>query len=180
MKAITTDIGDVLILEPQIFGDDRGYFFESYNRRKFTEVGINADFVQDNQSSSLKGVVRGLHYQIHQPQGKLIRVLAGAIFDVAVDLRRSSKTFGKWVGVELSSANRRMLWIPRGFAHGFQVLSDEAEVMYKADGFYAPEFERTINWNDPEITIKWPIAGTPTLSPKDAAGISLRDSETYD
>jgi dTDP-4-dehydrorhamnose 3,5-epimerase len=180
MKAITTDIEDVLILEPQIFGDDRGYFFESYNRRKFTEVGINADFVQDNQSSSRKGVVRGLHYQIHQPQGKLIRVLAGAIFDVAVDLRRSSKTFGKWVGVELSSKNRRMLWIPRGFAHGFQVLSDEAEVMYKTDGFYAPEFERTINWNDPEIAIKWPIAGTPTLSPKDAAGASFRESETYD
>jgi dTDP-4-dehydrorhamnose 3,5-epimerase len=180
MKAITTDIEDVLILEPQIFRDDRGYFFESYNRRKFTAVGINADFVQDNQSSSLKGVVRGLHYQIHQPQGKLIRVLAGAIFDVAVDLRRSSKTFGKWVGVELSSKNRRMLWIPRGFAHGFQVLSDEAEVMYKTDGFYAPEFERTINWNDPEIAIKWPIAGTPTLSPKDAAGISFRESETYD
>jgi dTDP-4-dehydrorhamnose 3,5-epimerase len=180
MKAITTDIEDVLILEPQIFGDDRGYFFESYNRRKFSEVGINADFVQDNQSSSRKGVVRGLHYQIHQPQGKLIRVLAGAIFDVAVDLRRSSKTFGKWVGVELSSKNRRMLWIPRGFAHGFQVLSDEAEVMYKTDGFYAPEFERTINWNDPEIAIKWPIAGTPTLSPKDAAGASFRESETYD
>jgi dTDP-4-dehydrorhamnose 3,5-epimerase len=180
MKAITTDIEDVLILEPQIFRDDRGYFFESYNRRKFTAVGINADFVQDNQSSSLKGVVRGLHYQIHQPQGKLIRVLAGAIFDVAVDLRRSSKTFGKWVGVELSSKNRRMLWIPRGFAHGFQVLSDEAEVMYKTDGFYAPEFERTINWNDPEIAIKWPIAGTPTLSPKDAAGASFRESETYD
>jgi dTDP-4-dehydrorhamnose 3,5-epimerase len=180
MKAITTDIEDVLSLEPQIFRDDRGYFFESYNRRKFTAVGINADFVQDNQSSSLKGVVRGLHYQIHQPQGKLIRVLAGAIFDVAVDLRRSSKTFGKWVGVELSSKNRRMLWIPRGFAHGFQVLSDEAEVMYKTDGFYAPEFERTINWNDPEIAIKWPIAGTPTLSPKDAAGASFRESETYD
>jgi dTDP-4-dehydrorhamnose 3,5-epimerase len=180
MKAIPTDIADVLILEPQIFGDDRGYFFESFNRRKFAEIGINADFVQDNQSSSRKGVVRGLHYQIHQPQGKLIRVLSGAIFDVAVDLRRSSRTFGKWVGIELSSENRRMLWIPRGFAHGFQVLSDDAEVLYKADAFYAPEFERTINWNDPEIAVRWPVAGIPTLSAKDKAGISFRDSETYD
>jgi dTDP-4-dehydrorhamnose 3,5-epimerase len=179
MKAIQTDIADVLILEPQVFGDDRGYFFESYNQRKFAEVGIHADFVQDNQSSSRKGVIRGLHYQIKKPQGKVIRVLAGSIFDVAVDLRRSSQTFGKWVGIELTSDNQRMLWIPRGFAHGFQVLSDTAEVLYKADGFYAPEFERTIRWNDPEIAIHWPL-GTPTLSPKDAAGLSFLDSETYD
>jgi dTDP-4-dehydrorhamnose 3,5-epimerase len=179
MKAIQTDIADVLILEPQIFGDDRGYFFESYNQRKFAEVGIHADFVQDNQSSSRKGVIRGLHYQIQKPQAKVIRVLAGSIFDVAVDLRRSSQTFGKWVGIELTSDNHRMLWIPRGFAHGFQVLSDTAEVLYKADGFYAPEFERTIRWNDPEIAINWPF-GTPTLSPKDTAGLSFHDSETYD
>jgi dTDP-4-dehydrorhamnose 3,5-epimerase len=179
MKAIQTEIADVLILEPKVFGDDRGHFFESYNQRKFTDVGIHSDFVQDNQSSSRKGVIRGLHYQIQKPQGKLIRVLAGLIFDVAVDLRRSSKTFGKWVGVELSSENRRMLWIPRGFAHGFQVLSDNAEVLYKADGFYAPEFERTIRWNDPDIAIKWP-SGTPTLSAKDAVGLSFHDSETYD
>jgi len=179
MKAIQTNIADVLILESQIFGDDRGYFFESYNQRKFAEVGIHADFVQDNQSSSRQGVIRGLHYQIQKPQAKVIRVLAGSIFDVAVDLRRSSQTFGKWVGIELTSDNQRMLWIPRGFAHGFQVLSDTAEVLYKADGFYAPEFERTIRWNDPEIAINWPF-GTPTLSPKDAAGLSFLDSETYD
>jgi len=163
-----------------VFGDDRGHFFESYNQRKFAEVGIHSDFVQDNQSSSRKGVIRGLHYQIQKPQGKVIRVLAGSIFDVAVDLRRSSKTFGKWVGVELSSENRRMLWIPRGFAHGFQVLSDNAEVLYKADAFYAPELERTIRWDDPEIAIKWPVSGAPTLSPKDAEGLSFHDSETYD
>src|SRR6185369_13641057 len=130
MKATQTEMADVLILEPKVFGDDRGHFFETYNQRKFADVGIHSDFVQDNQSSSRKGVIRGLHYQIQKPQGKVIRVLAGSIFDVAVDLRRSSKTFGKWVGVELSSENRRMLWIPRGFAHGFQVLSDNAEVLY--------------------------------------------------
>jgi dTDP-4-dehydrorhamnose 3,5-epimerase len=180
MKATPSDILDVLILEPEVFGDDRGYFFESYNRRKFAEIGIHSDFLQDNQSSSRSGVVRGLHYQIQKPQGKLIRVLSGAIFDVAVDLRKSSRTFGKWVGIELSSENRRMLWIPRGFAHGFQVLSNEAEVLYKADGFYAPEFERTIKWNDPEIAVRWPLAGTPTLSSKDAAGTSFYQAETYE
>lgn len=180
MKATPSDIPDVLILEPEVFGDDRGYFFESYNRRKFAEVGIHSDFLQDNQSSSRSGVVRGLHYQIQKPQGKLIRVLSGAIFDVAVDLRKTSMTFGKWVGIELSSENRRMLWIPRGFAHGFQVLSNEAEVLYKADGFYSPEFERTIKWNDPEIAVSWPLAGTPTLSSKDAAGTSFHLAETYE
>src|SRR4051812_1289318 len=140
MKVTPTEISDVLVLEPKVFGDARGHFFESYNRRAFEEAGIRADFVQDNQSKSQKNVLRGLHYQVQQTQGKLVRVIAGKIFDVAVDIRRSSKTFGKWVGVELSAENHKMIWIPRGFAHGFVVLSETAEVAYKADNFYAPEF----------------------------------------
>jgi dTDP-4-dehydrorhamnose 3,5-epimerase len=180
MNAIPTSIPDVLILEPKVFGDDRGYFFESYNLRVFEKIGIKAEFVQDNQSKSQQNVVRGLHYQIRQTQGKMVRALSGAILDVVVDLRRSSPTFGKWVGVELSDVNRRMLWIPRGFAHGFSVLSEEAEVAYKADDFWAPEWERSLLWNDPEIGIDWQLKGDAVLSPKDAAGKSLRDAEVFE
>ena len=180
MKAIATRIPDVLILEPKIFGDERGYFFESYNRREFENIGIKAEFVQDNQSKSQQNVVRGLHYQVKQTQGKMVRVISGLILDVVVDLRRSSQTFGKWVGVELSSENRRMLWIPRGFAHGFSVLSEEAEVAYKADDFWAPEWERSLLWNDPDIGIDWQLKGDPVLSGKDAAGKRLRDAEVFE
>ncbi len=179
MNVIRTAISDVLILEPKVFGDSRGYFFESYNRRAFEAAGITTDFVQDNQSKSQQNVVRALHYQIKNTQGKLVRALAGRIYDVAVDIRRSSPTFGKWVGVELSSDNYRMLWIPRGFAHGFSVLSETAVVAYKADEFYAPEHERTIVWNDPEIGIDWHLNGEPLLSSKDLEGKLLRDAEVF-
>ena len=160
MKAVTTTIADVQLLEPRVFEDSRGLFFESYNERVLAEVGIVGSFVQDNQSFSYKDVVRGLHYQVKQPQGKLIRCLSGEIFDVAVDLRRNSPTFCKWVGETLSACNRQMLWIPPGFAHGFMVLSDGAQVLYKATEFYAPQHERTILWNDPTLHIEWPrVAG---------------------
>jgi dTDP-4-dehydrorhamnose 3,5-epimerase len=180
MKVIPTSIPDVLIIEPQVFGDERGFFFESFNQKKFLELtGLNLDFVQDNHSRSVKNVLRGLHYQIQQPQGKLVRVVQGTVFDVAVDIRRSSPTFGKHVGVELSSDNKRMLWVPPGFAHGFVVLSDSAEFLYKTTDYWAPEFERSIAWNDPAIGIDWPIEGVPALSKKDLQGKSLAEAECF-
>lgn len=179
MKVLPTQLPGVLLIEPRIFGDERGFFFETWNEREFERAGIRARFVQDNHSRSAKGVLRGLHYQVRQPQGKLIRVTAGEIFDVAVDIRRGSPSFGRWEGVRLGAQSRRMLWIPVGFAHGFCVLSDFAEVLYKATDFYAPEHERCLLWNDPEIGIAWPIEGAPTLSAKDAGGVRLRDAEVF-
>jgi dTDP-4-dehydrorhamnose 3,5-epimerase len=179
---ITVDeisLGGVKLLSPKVFRDDRGFFFESYNERVFRELGIPDHFVQDNHSSSTEGVLRGLHYQTQQVQGKLVRVLRGRIFDVAVDLRRSSSTFGKWVGYELSGDNRKLLWIPPGLAHGFIVLSEIAEVAYKATEFYAAEFEQSILWNDPDLNIRWPYQGTPNLSKKDAAGLPFKDAQTF-
>ncbi|GAB4129344.1 MAG: dTDP-4-dehydrorhamnose 3,5-epimerase [Sideroxydans sp.] len=181
MQAIQTSIPDVLILEPKVFGDARGFFFESFNARRFRELtGRTADFVQDNHSRSARGVLRGLHYQIQQAQGKLVRVVAGEVFDVAVDLRRSSPTFGQSVCVHLNAENKRMLWIPEGFAHGFLVLSDSAEFLYKTTDYWAPQHERCIAWNDPTLAIQWPLAGSsPLLSAKDAAGSLLRDAELF-
>lgn len=180
MNALATEIPDVVVLEPRVFGDTRGYFFESYNRRSFLRaVGRDQEFVQDNQSRSQRGVLRGLHYQIRQPQAKLIRVLTGEIFDVAVDIRRSSATFGRWVGVQLSAHNHKQLWVPEGFAHGFYVLSDYAEVLYKASDYYAPEHERCIRWDDPELAIDWPLAEAPQLSEKDRQGAWLREAELF-
>lgn len=179
MNVIETGLSGVLILEPKVFGDERGFFMESYNRRVFAELGLPTDFVQDNHSRSARGVLRGLHYQIQQPQGKLVRVVRGAVYDVAVDLRRSSPTFGRWEGVELSEENRRMLWIPPGFAHGFLVLSNYADFLYKTTDFYAPEHERCIAWNDPAIGIAWPLEGEPVLSAKDRAGKALAQAEVY-
>ena len=179
MTGTPTPIADVLVLQPKVFEDARGAFFEAYNRRRLAETGIGQDFVQDNQSISKKNVLRGLHYQIRQPQGKLIRVLTGEIFDVAVDCRKSSQSFGQSVHIILSAANRKMLWIPAGFAHGFLVLSDTAEVLYKTTDFYAPEFERTLLWNDPQLSIPWPSAD-PLLSDKDRQGRVLTEAETFD
>ncbi len=181
MKAIPTAIPDVLIVEPQVFGDPRGFFFESFNARKFAELtGVAGEFVQDNHSRSARHVLRGLHYQIQQAQGKLVRAVAGSVFDVAVDIRKSSPTFGKWVGVELSAENKRMLWIPPGLAHGFVVLSDYAEFLYKTTDYWAPEFERCIRWDDPELDISWPLDGAePLLSGKDAQGVFFKDAEVY-
>lgn len=181
MLVTPTVIPDVLILEPQVFGDDRGFFFESYNRRAFREAtGRDADFVQDNHSRSARCVLRGMHYQIRQPQGKLVRVTAGEVFDAVVDLRKSSPTFGKWVGVTLSAANRRMLWVPEGFAHGFLVTSETAEFLYKTTDYYAPEHERSLLWNDPTVGIDWPLAGAqPLLKPKDAAGSPLAEATAF-
>ena len=181
MKVTPTAIADVLIFEPKVFGDDRGFFMESFNQKIFDEaVGRHVDFVQDNHSRSSKGVLRGLHYQIQQPQGKLVRVASGAVFDVAVDIRRSSPTFGKWVGVELSAENQRQLWVPEGFAHGFLVLSERADFLYKTTDFYAPAYERSILWNDPSIAIEWPaLSAGPTLSTKDAQGVVLGDAEVF-
>jgi dTDP-4-dehydrorhamnose 3,5-epimerase len=179
MKVTPTGLSEVLLIEPRVFGDARGFFYESWNEREFERVGIRARFVQDNHSRSGKGVLRGLHYQVRQPQGKLIRVTRGEIFDVAVDLRRSSPTFGKWEGAQLSGESKKMLWIPVGFAHGFCVLSEFAEVLYKATDFYAPEHERCLQWNDPEIGIDWPLSGAPVVSPKDAAGARLRDADVF-
>lgn len=180
MQVQHTEIPDVRILEPRVYGDERGYFFEAYNRAVFSTL-LDADpqFVQDNQSRSAHGVLRGLHYQIQQPQGKLVRVLSGEIFDVAVDIRRSSPTFGRWVGVRLSAQNHRQLWVPEGFAHGFYVTSDFAEVLYKTTDFYAPEHERSIQWNDPDLAIDWPIEGAPNLSNKDLRGVAFRDAEVF-
>ncbi len=179
MKEVSTRIPEVKVIEPKVFRDSRGLFFESYNQRTLAEFGIGDPFVQDNQSQSQQGVLRGLHYQIEQPQGKLIRCLQGEIFDVAVDLRKSSPTFGQWVGATLSGENRRMLWIPRHFAHGFLVLSETAEVLYKTTDFYAPKYERTILWNDPTIHIKWPIDTSPVLSGKDLAGQTFDQAQVY-
>lgn len=180
MKIIPTVIPDVLIIEPKVFGDARGFFFESFNRRRFAELtGRDVDFVQDNHSRSAKAVLRGLHYQIQQPQGKLVRVVQGAVFDVAVDIRRSSPTFGQHVALELSGENKRMLWIPEGLAHGFVVLSDTAEFLYKTTNYWAPEFERSIAWNDQAIGIKWPIQGEPILSAKDQQAKSLAEAEHF-
>jgi dTDP-4-dehydrorhamnose 3,5-epimerase len=179
MKVTRTQLPDVLLVEPRVFADSRGFFFESWNQREFERAGIHARFVQDNHSRSGKGVLRGLHYQVRQPQGKLIRVIAGEIFDVAVDIRRGSPCFGKWGGVRLSAQSHAMLWIPIGFAHGFYVLSDFAEVLYKATDFYSPEHERCLLWNDPELRIGWPVEAAPVLSAKDAAGMRLRDAEVF-
>jgi len=180
MQVITTSLDGVLIVEPKVLGDARGFFFESFNMRHFAELtGINAAFVQDNHSRSAKGVLRGLHYQIEQPQGKLVRVIAGEVFDVAVDLRRSSTTFGKWCGNKLSAKNKREVWIPPGFAHGFLVLSDHAEVLYKTTDYWAPEYERCIRWDDPQLNIQWPLNGEPLLSEKDAKGSAFKDAETF-
>ena len=179
MNVVRTAIPDVLIVEPKVFGDQRGFFFESYNRRALEPHGIPGEFVQDNHSRSAKNVLRGLHYQIKQPQGKLVRVVAGAVFDVAVDLRRSSSTFGKWVGETLSADNKRMLWIPPGFAHGFLVLSEYAEFFYKTTDYWAPEHARTIIWNDPDLDIAWPINGAPMLAAKDAVAGRLAEAEVF-
>ncbi len=180
MKVIPTAIPDVLIIEPKVFGDERGFFFESYNRRQFAELtGRDVDFVQDNHSRSVKNVLRGLHYQIRQPQGKLVRVVQGTVFDVVVDIRRSSPTFGQHVTEELSAENKRTLWVPEGFAHGFVVVSDTAEFLYKTTDYWAPEFERCIAWNDPAINIEWPIQGDPALSAKDQQGKLLAEAELF-
>lgn len=179
MKITPTRLPDVLLIQPKVFGDERGFFFESWNEREFEQAGIRARFVQDNHSRSGKGVLRGLHYQLRRPQGKLLRVTAGEIFDVAVDIRRGSPTFGRWEGAHLSSESKNMLWIPVGFAHGFLVLSDFAEVIYKTTDFYAPEHERCILWSDPQLGIEWPASGAPLLSAKDAAGVRLRDAEVF-
>ena len=180
MQIQTTALSGVLIIEPSVFGDDRGFFYESFNQKRFAELtGITRDFVQDNHSKSAKGVLRGLHYQIQQTQGKLVRVTAGEVFDVTVDLRKSSPTFGKWVGITLSAANKRQLWVPEGFAHGFVVTSDSAEFLYKTTDYWAAEFERSIHWNDPAIGIEWPIDGEPLLSGKDKAGRLLADAEVF-
>ena len=181
MKVSATAISDVLLIEPKVFGDERGFFFESYNHRAFQEAtGVRVDFVQDNHSRSARNVLRGLHYQIEQTQGKLVRVIHGEVFDVAVDLRKGSKTFGYWVGERLSGENKRQLWIPPGFAHGFVVLSENAEFLYKTTDYYAPQFERCIRWDDPELAIDWPITGEVQLSAKDAAGLSLSDAPVFD
>ena len=180
MKVQPTQIAGVLIVEPDVIGDDRGFFLESFNEREMHKIGIDAHFVQDNHSRSQRNVLRGLHYQLHQPQGKLVRVVRGTVFDVAVDLRRNSPTFGKWVGAELSAENKRMFWMPPGMAHGFIVLSDFADFLYKATDYYAPEFERTILWNDPDLGIAWPLAGEPVLSAKDAAGLPFREAEVIE
>jgi len=180
MKAIATAIPEVLVIEPAVFGDARGFFLESWNQRAFdAAVGREVRFVQDNHSASGRGVLRGLHYQVKQPQGKLVRVVAGEVYDVAVDLRRSSPTFGRWVGERLSAANRRMMWVPIGFAHGFLVLSDSAEFLYKTTDYYAPEHERTLLWNDPRLGIDWPLDGAPILKPKDAEGAPLARADTF-
>lgn len=180
MKVTPSRIPDVLLLEPRVFPDDRGFFFESFNQRVFDEsTGIRRVFVQDNHSRSAKGVLRGLHYQVRQPQGKLVRVIAGEVFDVVVDLRRQSRTFREWAGVVLSAENRRQVWVPEGFAHGFVVTSDGAEMLYKATDYYAPEHERTLLWNDPDLAIRWPVAGEPVLSRKDAAGMRLAVADVF-
>ncbi len=183
MNAFTktsTSLPGLLVLEPRVFGDERGFFLESYNDRALSELGINERFVQDNHSSSRRNVLRGLHYQIDHVQGKLVRVVVGEILDVAVDLCRSSPTFGKWEAVRLSGENKRMLWIPPGFAHGFCVISDQAHVLYKATDYYAPECERTLAWNDPDLKINWELDGEPIISSKDQRGVALRNAETFE
>lgn len=180
MNILPTEIPDVLLIEPKIFEDDRGFFYESYNRRVFAEkAGVDVEFVQDNYSGSIQNVLRGLHYQIQQPQGKLVRVLAGAVFDVAVDIRKGSATFGKWVGCLLSAQNKRQIWIPIGFAHGFLVVSQKAEVLYKTTNYYAPEYERCILWNDPDLAINWELKDSPILSAKDRVGQPFKSAELF-
>lgn len=182
MNIIETDLPGVLIVEPKVFGDDRGFFMESWNARAFEAAGIAGPWVQDNHSRSARGVLRGLHYQVRQTQGKLVRATAGAVFDVVVDLRRSSPAFGKWMGLELSAENKRMLWVPPGFAHGFLTLTDTADFQYKCTDYYAPEWEQALLWNDPAIGVEWPLeAGQqPSLSAKDAAGLTLDKAETFE
>lgn len=180
MKVTPTALPEVLLIEPRVFGDERGFFYESYNARALREAGLEAQFVQDNHSRSSRGVLRGLHYQIRQAQGKLVRVVVGEVFDVAVDLRRSSPNFGRWVGARLSGENKHMLWVPPGFAHGFLVLSEVAEFLYKTTDYWAREHERTLLWNDPALGIAWPIVGEPMLAAKDAAGLPLAQAEVYD
>ena len=180
MNIIPTKIPDVLILEPDIFGDSRGFFFESYNEKEFREMTrLPVTFVQDNHSRSNKHVLRGLHYQIRQPQGKLVRVISGEVFDVAADIRRSSPTFGKWVGEYLTAENKKQMWVPSGFAHGFLVLSGVAEFLYKTTDYYAPEHERCISWNDPVLNVQWPITVNPLVSEKDEKGILFQDAEVF-
>lgn len=180
MKVLKTPLDSALVLEPKVFVDERGFFLESYNEKAFREIGIPDKFVQDNHSFSKRGVLRGLHYQVGKPQGKLVRVVSGEVFDVFVDLRRNSSTFGRWHGVRLSGENRLLAWIPAGFAHGFQVLSESAHVVYKANEFYFPELERTVLWNDPDLNIAWENAGTPLLSEKDKKGKLLKHAELFD
>lgn len=181
MKILDTTLPGVKIIEPRVFGDSRGFFLESWNQKAFADAGLPMTFVQDNHSLSARGTLRGLHYQMRQTQGKLVRVVAGAVFDVAVDLRRSSPTFGQWAGVELSADNKRMLWVPEGFAHGFYVTSERAEFLYKCTDFYDPASERTLAWNDPQVGIRWPLGegGEPLLSAKDRQGAQLADAETF-
>jgi dTDP-4-dehydrorhamnose 3,5-epimerase len=180
MKVTPSVLPEVLMLEPRVFGDERGFFLESYNQRVFREAtGVDADFVQDNHSRSARNVLRGLHYQLKQAQGKLVRVVAGEVFDVAVDLRRSSPRFGRWMGLHLSAENKRMLWIPAGFAHGFLALKEATEVLYKATDYYAPEHERCVMWNDPDIAIDWPLADVPLVSEKDGRGVALKLAESF-
>jgi dTDP-4-dehydrorhamnose 3,5-epimerase len=181
MQVVKTTIPEVLILEPKVFGDDRGFFFESFNQQTFQNLtGVEANFVQDNHSKSSANVLRGLHYQIEQAQGKLVRVTAGEVFDVAVDIRRQSATFGKWVGVHLSAENKRQMWIPGGFAHGFVVLKDNTEFLYKTTDYYAPQHERCIRWDDPTICIEWPITQAPILSGKDQLGLALSEAKVFE
>lgn len=180
LKKISTSLPGVFVLEPRVFGDERGFFFESYNQQIMAQVGIKDNFVQDNHSCSTRNVLRGLHYQVKHPQGKLVRVAVGEILDVAVDMRRRSATFGKWEAVRLSGDNKRMLWIPAGFAHGFRVISEQAHVLYKASDVYAPEHERTLAWNDPELKIEWELDGDPIVSAKDERGVTFRDAEAYE
>lgn len=180
MKVTPTSIPEVLVFEPTVFGDDRGFFYESYNAQQFSQMtGLSVNFVQDNHSRSARNVLRGLHYQIRQPQGKLVRVISGAIFDVVVDIRASSPFFGRWIGVEVSAENRRQLWVPPGFAHGFVVTSEAAECLYKTTDYWSPEHERSILWNDPALAIEWPLAGEPMLSGKDSHGKLLADAEVF-
>jgi len=180
MNVTPTSIDGLLVIEPTVFGDDRGFFYESFNARRFEELtGVRTGFVQDNHSRSAKGVLRGLHYQVEQAQGKLVRVTSGSVFDVALDLRKASATFGQWYGLELSADNKRQLWIPAGFAHGFLVTSDFAEFLYKTTDYYAPAHERCVLWNDPAIGIDWPLAGTPLLSGKDQKGVPLAQAEVF-
>ncbi|MDV3351559.1 dTDP-4-dehydrorhamnose 3,5-epimerase [Leptolyngbyaceae cyanobacterium CCMR0082] len=182
MNVIPTDIPDVLIIEPQVFGDERGFFLESFNQKKFSdETGLNCQFVQDNHSRSRQNILRGLHYQVQQVQGKLVRVVLGEIYDVVVDIRRSSDTFGHWVGATLSAENKRQLWVPPGFAHGFYVLSDSADVLYKTTDYYAPQHERSILWNDTDLAIQWPLVSpTPVLSEKDQQAVQFAIAEVFD
>ncbi|MBT8134643.1 MAG: dTDP-4-dehydrorhamnose 3,5-epimerase [Gammaproteobacteria bacterium] len=181
MNVIPSNISDILIIEPKVFGDDRGFFFESFNKREFEgATGIKSDFVQDNHSKSRKGVLRGLHYQVKRPQGKLVRVISGEVYDIAVDIRKSSSTFGQWVGVVLSAENKQQLWIPEGFAHGFVVLSESAEFLYKTTDYYSPENERCIRWDDKDLSIDWRYPGAPLVSEKDVHGKLFKDAELFE